>query len=113
MNYRVISADCHIDLPWLPPDVFTANASKALKDRMPYVTDGDKGPVWVSKNGGTFGLQNGMGSAGREYIPGQIHRSDRMAAEGLYEDGKNGIRRLTDPDLRIKDQDRDGTVKSR
>jgi len=31
-----------------------------------------------------------------------------MAAEGLYEDGKNGIRRLTTPELRIKDQDRDG-----
>ncbi len=108
MEYRVISADCHIDLPWLPPDLFTANACRALKGRMPYVTDGDKGPVWVSGNGATFGLQNGMGSAGREYIPGQIQRSDRMAAEGLYEDGKKGIRRLTDPELRIKDQDRDG-----
>ncbi len=108
MEYRVISADCHIDLPWLPPDLFTANASKVFKDRMPYVADGEKGPVWVSKNGGYFGLQNGMGSSGREYIPGQIHRSDRMADEGLYEDGKNGTRRLTDPDLRIKDQDRDG-----
>jgi predicted TIM-barrel fold metal-dependent hydrolase len=31
-----------------------------------------------------------------------------MAAEGLFEDGKKGIRRLTDPELRIKDQDRDG-----
>ena len=108
MQYKVISADCHIDLIWLPPDLFTANASKELKDRMPYVTDGEKGPVWVSKSGAQFGLQNGMGSSGREYIPGQIHRSDRMAAEGLYEDGKKGIRRLTDPDLRIKDQDRDG-----
>ncbi len=108
MDYRVISADCHIDLPWLAPDLFTANASQALKDRMPYVIDGEKGPVWVSRNGGTFGLRNGMGSAGREYVPGQIHRADRMAAEGLYQDGKNGIRRLTDPDLRIKDQDRDG-----
>jgi len=108
MKYRVISADCHIDLIWLPPNLFTANASQALKDRMPYVTDGEKGPEWVSNNGARFGLQNGMGSGGREYIPGQIHRSDRMAAEGLYEDGKKGIRRLTDPDLRLKDQDRDG-----
>ncbi len=108
MEYRVISADCHIDLPWLPPDLFTANASKALKDRMPFVTDGEKGPVWTSQSGAQFGLQNGMGSGGREYIPGQIKRSDRMAAEGLYDDGKKGIRRLTDPELRIKDQDRDG-----
>ena len=49
-----------------------------------------------------------MGSAGREYVPGRIHRADRMAETGLYSDGKKGIRRLTDPELRLKDQDRDG-----
>ena len=108
MEYKVISADCHLDLIWLPPDLFTANASAAMKDRMPFVTEGEKGPEWVSQKGAKFGLQNAMGSAGREYVPGVIHRSDRMAAQGLYEDGKRGIRRLTDPDLRIKDQDLDG-----
>ncbi len=108
MGDDLISADCHIDLIWLPPDLFTANASAALKARMPYVTDGDAGPVWVSRGGAFFGLQNGMGSAGREYVPGVIHRSDRMAEQGLYEDGKKGIRRLTEPELRIKDQDLDG-----
>jgi uncharacterized protein len=108
MRYTRISADCHVDLCWLPPDLFTSSAPAAMKDRMPYVTDGPKGPVWVTKKGANFGLLNGMGSAGREYIPGQIHRSDRMATTGLYEDGKHGIRRLTDPELRLKDQERDG-----
>src|SRR5436853_6448628 len=108
MQYEMISADCDIDLCWLPPDLFTANASAWLRDRMPYVTDGPKGSVWVTKPGAMLGLVNGMGSAGREYVPGQIHRSDRMAATGLYDDGKKGIRRLTDPELRLKDQDRDG-----
>ena len=108
MQYQVISADCHIDLIWLPPDLFTSNASQAMKDRMPYVTDGPDGPIWITKSGASFGLMNGMGSAGRKYVPGKIHRSDRMAAEGLFDDGRKGIRRLTDPALRIKDQDRDG-----
>ena len=108
MRYEVISADCHIDLIWLPPDLFTANASAGLRDRMPYVTDGPDGAHWVSRGGAAFGLQNGMGSAGRKYVPGQIHRSDRMAETGLYDDGAKGIRRLTDPDLRLIDQDRDG-----
>ena len=108
MRYTRISADCHIDLCWLPPDLFTSSASAWMKDRMPYVTDGPKGPVWVTKKGAKLGLVNGMGSAGREYVPGKIHRSDRMAATGLYEDGKRGIRRLTDPELRLKDQERDG-----
>src|SRR3989441_1225620 len=70
--------------------------------------DGPKGPAWVTSKGAALGLMNGMGSAGREYIPSQIHRSDRMASTGLYEDGKRGIRRLTDPELRLRDQERDG-----
>src|SRR5437016_5992422 len=108
MRYTRISADCHLDLCWLPSDLFSSSASLAMKDRMPYVTDGPKGPRWVTKKGANLGLVNGMGSAGREYVPGRIHRSDRMAATGLYEDGKRGIRRLTDPELRLKDQERDG-----
>jgi len=71
MKYDVISADCHIDLIWLPPDLFTANAPAAMKDRMPYVTDGPRGKEWVTKSGASFGLMNGMGSAGRLYEPGR------------------------------------------
>ena len=108
MHYDVISADCHIDLPWLPPDLFVEGAGDAFKARMPYVAETEKGPCWVAKNGARFGLRNGMGSAGRQYVPGQIHRSDRMAAQGLYRDGERGIRRLTEPALRLKDQDTDG-----
>lgn len=108
MKYDVISADGHVDLIWLPPDLFTKNASARFKDRMPFVEDGPDGPRWVSRKGAQFGLVNGMGSAGRKYVPGEIHRSDRMASTGLYDDGKKGIRRLTEPDLRLKDQDLDG-----
>jgi predicted TIM-barrel fold metal-dependent hydrolase len=108
MRYETISADCHVDLCWLPPDLFTTSASAAMRDRMPYVTDTPAGPTWTTKKGAALGRVNGMGSAGREYVPGRIHRADRMEETGLYTDGKKGIRRLTDPDLRIKDQDRDG-----
>ena len=108
MRYEMISADCHLDLCWLPPDLFTANASPALRDRMPHVVDSPKGPTWITQKGANLGFACGMGSAGREYVPGRIHRADRMAETGLYADGKRGIRRLTDPDLRLKDQDRDG-----
>ncbi|MGH7099852.1 MAG: hypothetical protein ACREE4_19665 [Stellaceae bacterium] len=104
MKYEVISGDCHVDLVWLPPDLFTANASAALRERMPHVADRPDGKRWVTTQGADFGLMNGMGSAGRPYIPGQIHRSDRMASTGLYDDGKKGIRRPTDPELRLKDQ---------
>src|SRR5207244_11652863 len=96
MRYERISADCHIDLCQLPPDLFTSNASAALRDRMPYVTDSPKGKMWVSKNGGFFGLAGGMGSAGREYVPGQIHRSERMASTARYGEGTQVISPTTD-----------------
>ncbi len=71
MRYEMISADCHLDLCWLPPDLFTTNATPALRDRMPHVIDQPKGPTWVTKKGANLGLACGMGSAGREYVPGQ------------------------------------------
>jgi predicted TIM-barrel fold metal-dependent hydrolase len=75
---------------------------------MPYVTDGPDGPYWTSKNGGSFGLLNGVGPSGQKLVPGQNHRVDVMAATGFYEDGKKGHRHPTDPVLRAKDMDRDG-----
>ena len=108
MTYTRISADCHIDLPWLPPDLFTANASAAMRDRMPYVTDGPDGPYWTCRNGTSFGLVNGVGPSGQKYVPGLHYRADVMASTGLYEDGRRGLRRPTDPTLRVQDMDRDG-----
>src|SRR5262245_32539867 len=108
MPYSRISADSHIDLPWLPNDLFTSNASAALKDRMPFVKDGPDGPHWTCKNGTSFGLVCGVGPGGAKYVPGQNYRVDKMAAIGLYDDAKKGIRRPTDPHLRLKDMELDG-----
>jgi len=108
MRYQRISADCHIDLPWIPPDLFTANASAALKDRMPFVKDGPDGRFWTAKNGTNFGLWGGVGPAGSKYEAGKHHRVDVMASTGLYDDGRKGIARPTDPTLRARDMERDG-----
>lgn len=107
MKYNRISADTHLDLPWMPPELFKSEAPADMKDRMPFVTDGPDGPYWTCKGGGRFGLLNGVGPAGQKYVPGMHHRVDIMAKTGLYEDGKNGIQRISDPHLRIKDMDRD------
>ena len=108
MQYNRISADCHLDMPWMPPDLFTSMASREMKDRMPYVVDSDEGPKWMAKNGASFGFKNGVGPAGSKYVPGKHHRVDVMASTGLYDDGAKDIRRVSDPHLRIKDLDRDG-----
>ena len=108
MQYKRISADCHLDMIWLPPDLFTSEASGELKERMPFVSEGPNGKEWVARNGASFGLVAGVGSAGRKYEPGKQHRADRMAETGLYEAGHNGIRRPGTPDLRAKELDKDG-----
>ena len=115
MEYRCISADCHIDLNWLPYDLFVSNASQKMKDRMPFVThDADGRPRWRTKTV-DLGLTNGKGGTGvasssgkAGYVPGKEHRLDRIASTGLYADGIKGIFRPTTPELRLQDQDRDG-----
>ncbi len=115
MKYNRISADCHLDMPWMPPTLFTSEASRELKDRMPYVEDGPDGPQWVTKSGANFGLLNGVGPGGAKLVPGQNKRVDIMAATGMFEDGKigrpearTGIQRPADPHLRLKEMERDG-----
>src|SRR6516225_11217406 len=108
MQYKRISADCHLDLPWLPPELFVSEAKRELKDRMPFVEDGSDGPYWITKAGVNMGLLGGVGSVGGKFVPGQNYRVDKMAETGLYEDGKKGVRRPGDPDQRVKDMDRDG-----
>ena len=113
MEYRCISADCHIDLNWLRHDLFVSNASKAMKERMPFVIQDADGPRWVTKSGLNLGLANGKGcsgvtSGGRKIVPGEDHRTDCMASTGLFTDGSQGIFRPTTLELRLRDQDCDG-----
>ncbi|HEX3862005.1 MAG TPA: amidohydrolase family protein [Stellaceae bacterium] len=110
MQYRRISADCHLDMIWLPPDLFTANAPAALKDQMPFVADQADGTKrWVDNNGADYGMAGGVGASGTPYVPGKQLRVDKMHEAGLYDDFKNkGLRRPGDPHLRVKELDRDG-----
>src|SRR6201987_452122 len=108
MQYKRISADCHLDMPWMPPDLFTSEASREMRDRMPFVADGPDGPQWVTKSGATFGLKNGVGTSGANPVPGPNRRVDIMAEPGLFAAGQKDIRRVSDPHLRKKDMERDG-----
>ncbi len=110
MPHPILSADGHIDFPLMPETLFRDNAPAALRDRMPRVVETSRGRAWQSAKGAPLGLVGGMGSAGRPYVPGEIHRSDRMAEQGLYEDQKRGIMRPAVPELRVKDQELDGVA---
>ena len=109
-QYRRISADCHLDMLWLPPDLFTSNASSKLRDLMPYVAENADGVKrWTDNNGAEYGLCGGVGATGTPHVPGKQLRADKMAEAGLYSDYfEKGLRRPGDPHLRVKDMDRDG-----
>jgi predicted TIM-barrel fold metal-dependent hydrolase len=100
MEYRVISADDHIDLPWLPRDLWQTRVPARWRERAPRVVDTPDGPYWVCGDerweawGGRTGAAGAMG--GR-----------RLALDrgGVLEPG---VLRPTTTALRLADMDRDG-----
>ena len=110
MRYEMISADCHIDLPLAAARSLHANASAgAARPHAVRHRRARRARTGRDEERRRLGLPCGVGSAGRRSTcPGSIYRADVMAATGLYADGKKGIRRPTDPELRIKDMERDG-----
>jgi uncharacterized protein len=100
MEYRIVSADDHIDMQWLPKDLWQQRVPAAWRERAPRVVDTADGPYWFCGDdrwdawGGRRGAAGAMG--GR-----------RMALErgGVLEPG---VLRPTTTALRLADMDRDG-----
>lgn len=101
---KVISADSHLDLGWLPGDAFTARVSGEWLDRVPRIVDTPDGQAWVADGMRLSGV-SGVGALGRPYVKGRWRRADEIKQTGLYDDG---LRRPANPDARVNDQDRDG-----
>ena len=99
MAQRVMSADCHMDLFYLPPDAFTARMdSPRWGDRIPHVVERDAKRVWVSGDAvlspwGVYGPGVTAGKRGRILVQ-----------EGFA----SGRARASDPVQRRADQERDG-----
>ena len=109
MDLDIISGDGHIDLPWLPADLFVSNAPAHYKDRMPQVKDDKEGKRWYMQGRPLAWVAAAIPESSFEpYVPGRSRRLDRMEQMGFFSDGQNGIFRPTTPALRIKDQDLDG-----
>jgi predicted TIM-barrel fold metal-dependent hydrolase len=100
MEYRIISADDHIDMQWLPRDLWRNRVPQSWRDRAPKVVETADGPYWMCGDdrwdpwGGRRGAAGAMG--GR-----------RLALErgGVLEPG---VLRPTTTELRLADMDRDG-----
>ncbi|HTT36353.1 MAG TPA: amidohydrolase family protein [Burkholderiales bacterium] len=100
MDYHIVSADDHIDLQWLPKDLWEKRVPAQWRERCPKVVDTAEGPYWTCSGerwdpwGGRKGAAGAMG--GR-----------RLALErgGVLEPG---VLRPTTTALRLADMDRDG-----
>jgi len=103
MVYRVISADGHIDMTWMPGSLWVENAPAKWRDQVPQVRQTPGGPRWYAeeKELGVFG---GLGFGFNPVQRGYSRHVDKMFDVGFYEGGPHP----TTPELRLKDQDLDG-----
>ena len=100
MEYRVISADDHIDMPWLPRDLWQKRVPPQWRERAPRVVDTADGPYWVCGEdrwdpwGGRKGAAGALGG-----------RRSALERGGVLEPG---VLRPTTTALRLEDMARDG-----
>ncbi|MDE3077633.1 MAG: amidohydrolase family protein, partial [Chloroflexota bacterium] len=96
MDYRVISADDHIDVRFLPADLWTSRAPARLRERVPHLEPVDGLAFWVcdGQRWGRWGQYAADGPA-----------KWALEAGGVMTEGEL---RPTTPELRLADMDRDG-----
>jgi len=102
VTYTMISADDHIDLGYLPKDLWTERLPKSLRHRAPHVEDrGEKGEFWVC-DGETWGDYRG-----ERWFSRPKRNPLALDRGGVGEPG-----RPTTPHKRLADMDRDGVEAS-
>ncbi len=106
MAYKVISADSHVDLGYLPRDLFTSQDPGRFEGRMPHVEERDGTNQWWAD--GIYLEDVGHFSKVETYNPGMKTRVARMAESGFLEDSARGDYHPTNIELRLRDQDLDG-----
>jgi len=103
MEYRIISADGHIDMTWMPGDLWVENAPAKWQDQVPQVRQTRDGPRWYAE-GKELGVFGGLGFGFNPVQRGYSRHVDKMFDVGFYEGGPHP----TTPELRLKDQELDG-----
>lgn len=101
-TYPIISADDHIDLQYLPPDIFVSRVPEKLRDRVPQVVQTESGGRWFYEGRDLFahGMQRGAGNHPGG-LKGALERSGTL---------REGELRPTTPHLRLEDMARDGVA---
>jgi len=105
MDYRMISADDHLDLGFLPRDLWTSHLPKKFQERAPQVVERDGGDFWVC-DGEVWGDWRGGSWWSRQ--------RDRNIVYALNRGGvaQDNVLRPSTPNLRLADMDQDGVEAS-
>ena len=103
MKYNLISGDSHIDMTWMPGNVFTENAPAKFKEAVPRVVESEEGPHWFAE-GKDLGVYGGLGFGFSKPNRGEAKHIDDMYDAGFYDGGPHP----TTPELRLKDMEVDG-----
>jgi predicted TIM-barrel fold metal-dependent hydrolase len=100
MALRVMSADSHMDLIYLPPDTFTSRMDPKWGDAIPHVVEREDGRRWWVSRDATLGPYGyyGPGVAGG--------KRGRVLVDAGFATGKQT--RPSNPAERKEDQERDG-----
>ena len=109
MPEKLISGDNHIDLTYLPPDLWSsAGAERSGSNSAPRVEERDDGLHWFVDDQDR-GMWNGIGPGFLPYQKGMFGHIDEMKDFGFEWSSKPGAKpRPTTPELRLADLDRDG-----
>ena len=105
MEYKIISADGHVDLEYLPGDLFTSNTRPEWRDMMPRRIELDEGYEWRAEEL----LLSGFSPAQRRAAtPETADRTDKMAMTSFFDDADAGRPHPSSIELRLKDLELDG-----
>lgn len=108
MEHGLISGDNHIDLTYLPPDLWSSQAPEEWKLLVPRVEELEDGLHWFV-DAQDKGMWNGVGPEFLKYKRGVFAHLDEMNDLGFEWDPRPGAKpRPTTPELRLADLDRDG-----
>src|SRR5581483_11634076 len=101
MDYQMISVDDHIDMQYLPGDLWSKYLPAELREQGPRVVETETGYQWVceGKPWGAWAGGKPKGPAPQRYYKNALEKG------GVYEPG---VLRPTIPELRLQDMTRDG-----
>ena len=100
MDYTFVSGDDHMDLSYLPANLWQERVAARFKAQAPRVSDTANGPMWVCE-GKPWAFGN-HGSMQGPRLTGAIPRA------GVNEEPEPGVFRPSTPKYRLEDMDRDG-----